>query len=88
MRAELCRHTLRRRKSNLGRNGSWKPTGLVIFLALPKWHKEFDLMDNEDLLDNEISDESLEASAGDEPGLGLMWDASCASTCDGCRSCC
>jgi hypothetical protein len=43
---------------------------------------------NEDLLYNEVSDESLEASAGDEPGLGLMWDASCASTCQGCTSCC
>lgn len=42
----------------------------------------------EDLLVNEISDEALEAAAGDEPQLGLMWDASCASTCNSQTTCC
>jgi hypothetical protein len=40
------------------------------------------------LLTYEVSDEALEAAAGDESELGLMWGASCASTCDGCSSCC
>ncbi len=48
-------------------------------------------MDNntrEDLLTYEVSDEALEAAAGQDLQLGLMWDASCASTCDGCSRCC
>jgi hypothetical protein len=41
-----------------------------------------------DFFTYEVSDEALEAAAGDDPELGLMWDASCASTCSGCSSCC
>ncbi|MBY3151377.1 hypothetical protein HFO56_03115 [Rhizobium laguerreae] len=42
----------------------------------------------EDLLKFDVSDEALESAAGDEPALGLMWDASCASTCDSNTACC
>lgn len=42
----------------------------------------------DDLLTFDVSDEALEAAAGDEPQLGLMWDASCASTCDSNTTCC
>jgi hypothetical protein len=40
-----------------------------------------------ELLTYDVADEELEAVAGDEPELGLMWDATCASTCDS-SSCC
>lgn len=42
----------------------------------------------DDFLTYQVTDEVLEAAAGDEPELGLMCDASCASTCNGCNMCC
>lgn len=42
----------------------------------------------ENVLTFKIPDEAIEAAAGDEHELGLMWGASCASTCSGCNMCC